>query len=43
MKKRGEEESTDRDGVLWNNDLHDPESEWPLLFETVRWIIGGEF
>jgi glutamine amidotransferase-like uncharacterized protein len=35
------EEGSDRDGVLWDDDLHDPDSEWPLMLEAVRWIIAG--
>lgn len=35
------EEGSDRDGVLWDDDLHDAESEWPLMLEAVRWIIRG--
>jgi glutamine amidotransferase-like uncharacterized protein len=34
------EEGSDRDDVLWDNDMNDPESEWPLMLNTVRWLIG---
>jgi len=36
------EEGSDRDNVLWDNDMNDPESEWPLMLNTVRWLIGHE-
>lgn len=34
------EEGSDRDNVLWDNDMSDPESEWPLMLNTVRWLIN---
>ena len=36
------EEGDERDNVRWDNDLHDPESEWPLMFNVVRWVIGQD-
>jgi len=36
------EEGSDRDNVLWDNDMHDPESEWPLMRNAVRWLISHE-
>ena len=36
------EEGDDRDNVLWDNDMHDPESEWPLMLNTVRWLVRQE-
>lgn len=36
------EEGSDRDKVLWDNDMHDPESEWPLMCNAVRWLVGHE-
>jgi glutamine amidotransferase-like uncharacterized protein len=33
------EEDDERDNVLWDNDMHDPESEWPLMQKAVRWLI----
>jgi glutamine amidotransferase-like uncharacterized protein len=33
------EEGDDRDGVLWDNDMKDPESEWPLMLDAVKWIL----
>jgi glutamine amidotransferase-like uncharacterized protein len=36
------EEGDDRDDVRWDNDMHDPESEWPLMFNVVRWLIHQE-
>ena len=36
------EEGDDRDDVRWDNDMHDPESEWPLMFNVVRWLIRHE-
>jgi glutamine amidotransferase-like uncharacterized protein len=36
------EEGDDRDNVLWDNDMHDPESEWPLMLKTVRWLVHQE-
>lgn len=36
------EEGSDRDNVLWDNDMHDPESEWPLMRNAVRWLVGHE-
>ncbi|NIQ39600.1 MAG: hypothetical protein GTN81_13560 [Proteobacteria bacterium] len=35
------EEGNDRDGVLWDDALHDPESEWPLMLAAVKWTIRG--
>ena len=34
------EEGSDRDNVLWDNDMNDPESEWPLMLNTVRWLVS---
>ena len=36
------EEGSDRDNVLWDNTMHDPESEWPLMRNAVRWLAGHE-
>ncbi|UCD79662.1 MAG: Type 1 glutamine amidotransferase-like domain-containing protein [Desulfobacterales bacterium] len=36
------EEGSDRDNVLWDNGLNDPESEWPLMLNAVRWLVGHE-
>jgi hypothetical protein len=36
------EEGSDRDNVLWDNTMHDPESEWPLMRNAVRWLSGRE-
>jgi len=36
------EEGDDRDNVLWDNDMNDPESEWPLMINAVRWLIRNE-
>lgn len=36
------EEGDDRDDVRWNNDMHDPESEWPLMLNVVRWLVRRE-
>ncbi len=36
------EEGSDRDGVAWDDDLHDEESEWPLMLEAVKWMIQGK-
>jgi hypothetical protein len=36
------EEGSDRDNVLWDNNMHDPESEWPLMSKAVRWLVGHE-
>jgi biotin--protein ligase len=36
------EEGDDRDNVLWDNDMNDPESEWPLMLNAVRWLIRDE-
>ncbi len=33
------EEGDERDNVRWDNDMHDPESEWPLMFNVVRWLV----
>ena len=35
------EEGSDRDDVLWDNEMSDPESEWPLMRNAVRWLVGG--
>jgi len=36
------EEGSDRDNVRWDNDMHDPESEWPLMRNAVCWLVGHE-
>lgn len=36
------EEGSDRDNVLWDNDMNDPESEWPLMLNAVRWLVDHE-
>jgi len=36
------EEGDERDDVLWDNDMHDPESEWPLMLKAVRWLVRQE-
>ena len=33
------EEGDERDNVRWDNDMNDPESEWPLMFNVLRWLI----
>jgi glutamine amidotransferase-like uncharacterized protein len=33
------EEGDERDNVRWDNNMHDPESEWPLMFNVVRWLL----
>jgi hypothetical protein len=33
------EENSDRDGTDFRDDLDDPDSEWPLMFEISRWLI----
>jgi hypothetical protein len=36
------EEGSDRDGVTWDDDLFDPESEWPLMRKAVKWVLPGK-
>jgi glutamine amidotransferase-like uncharacterized protein len=36
------EEGSDRDNVLWDNDMNDPESEWPLMLNAVHWLVDHE-
>ena len=36
------EEGSDRDGLYWNDKMKDPESEWPLMLNAVRWLIRQE-
>ena len=33
------EEGSERDDVLWDNASKDPESEWPLMLEVVKWLV----
>jgi glutamine amidotransferase-like uncharacterized protein len=36
------EEGDERDNVRWDNGMRDPESEWPLMLNVVRWVIGRD-
>jgi glutamine amidotransferase-like uncharacterized protein len=36
------EEGSDRDEVTWDDDLFDPESEWPLMRKAIKWVLPGK-
>lgn len=36
------EEGDERDNVRWDNDMHDPESEWSLMLNAARWLMFQE-